>query len=199
MPTAPPSGNRPSCATATATSGLTGDTATSGSTSVSGSEPGCGATSCSLTCPTCNSRGAGRSACAGVLVATAVRKLTRVATRIVAARGYVIVTLHPDRKTVRGSLAEAADRHQGHPGVARTAYSASAIDTSGCTRSSLRLLHARRNPRRDLGAIGVICSLCRGGHVDSRAGGARRSAAPGTADRPAAPAASPLELGGATR
>jgi hypothetical protein len=45
MSTAPPSGKRPSCAAATAIRGSTGDTATSGSTRVSGSEPGCGATS----------------------------------------------------------------------------------------------------------------------------------------------------------
>src|ERR671933_760282 len=40
MPTAPPSRYRPSCATATANLGSRGETATSGSTMVSGWEPG---------------------------------------------------------------------------------------------------------------------------------------------------------------
>src|SRR6266511_4775351 len=96
MPTAPPSGYRPSCAAATATSGSMGDTATSGSTTVSGSEPGCGATSCAVTSPRCKIVGEGGAACAGAPLATAVRKLTSAAPRTVAAREYVIVALHTD-------------------------------------------------------------------------------------------------------
>src|SRR3954469_18859999 len=67
MPTAPPSGKRESCAAAIATSGCAGSTATSGSTTVSVSEPFREGTSCRVTTPECCtvSPGAAQAAVAG--------------------------------------------------------------------------------------------------------------------------------------
>src|SRR5262249_28767534 len=66
MSTAPPSGNRQSCATATSILELTGETAMSGSTSVSGSQLPWDATVCWPIWPTCKTPGGpDGTACAG--------------------------------------------------------------------------------------------------------------------------------------
>src|SRR5438105_2406383 len=65
MSTAPPLANRQSWATATWIRELNGETATSGSTRVSGSHPFCDGTFCLAICPTCNSAGP-RAPAAGV-------------------------------------------------------------------------------------------------------------------------------------
>src|SRR5579875_1646183 len=86
MLTAPPSGNRQSWAAATATSGSVGETATSGSTTVSRSQPGWVGTSWRVTVPERRTTGGpGATAVAAGAVAmpaaTAVRSRTGMVNR----------------------------------------------------------------------------------------------------------------------